>query len=101
MRAYIEIAGGIALEKRELQDSDVREIGKFTRENVLNWMNNNLVWPNAEGILPVYDFHAVCGDIDIPWATERMKSVWAEAYPNGYPESAIMPYKKTRHATSK
>jgi hypothetical protein len=31
-------------------------------------------------ILPVKDFHAVCGDIEIPWATEKEKREWKIAH---------------------
>jgi hypothetical protein len=43
------------------------------------------------GILPAQDFHAVCGDnsglhdMDIPWATEEARILWAEMFPFGYP----------------
>jgi hypothetical protein len=47
-------------------------IGKFTRENVELWLFK-LTSPDA-GSCPV-DFHAVWGDIDIPWATKEGPSV--------------------------
>jgi hypothetical protein len=39
-----------------------------SRENVRKWLENR-VGPDS-GFYPV-DFHAVCGDIDIPWATKE------------------------------
>ncbi len=70
MSAYIELVGGPGLMRRyELTDSDLREIGKFTRGNVLMWMESHRGVDWAD-VLPIEDFHAVCGDIDIPWATE-------------------------------
>lgn len=30
------------------------------------------------GVYGCQDFHAVCGDIDIPWATEEAREVWGE-----------------------
>src|SRR5579862_1728226 len=85
MRAYIEIAGAGVWDCRELQESDLREIGEFTRENIVKWLENfgGLGW---ELLYPIRDFHAVCDDIDIPWATEEARQGWAEVYPNGPPE---------------
>lgn len=72
MDAYIEILGAMTKWQCELTDSDLREIGEFTRENVLRWMesHNGADWWTT---LPLVDFHAVCGDIDIPWATEEAR----------------------------
>lgn len=64
--------------RRELTDSDLREIGKFTRGNVLTWMNSHqgVDWVD---IHPVWDFHAVVRDnsglrhMDIPWAKEEAR----------------------------
>ncbi|HXP43102.1 MAG TPA: hypothetical protein VN833_22815 [Candidatus Acidoferrales bacterium] len=71
-RPYVEIVGGIGLFRHELSEADLSSIGEFTRENVLRWMNNHR-GPDWVGILPIEDFHAVCGDIDIPWATEQAR----------------------------
>jgi hypothetical protein len=47
-------------------------IGKFTRENVAKWLESDMRknHPLDYGFAP-WDFHAVCGDIDIPWATKE------------------------------
>jgi len=74
-RAYIEIMGAVMLTRCELTLSDLREIGEFTRENVLAWMESRTS-PDWVGVLHVQDFHAVCGHIDIPWATEEAKLCW-------------------------
>jgi hypothetical protein len=85
MRAYIEIAGAGVWDCRELQESDLQEIGEFRRANIAKWLENfgGLGW---ELLYPIRDFHAVCDDIDIPWATEEARQGWAEVYPNGPPE---------------
>jgi len=83
MNAYIEIVGVVALSRHELTNSDLRQIGEFTRENVSAWMESHK-GPDWIGILPVKDFHVVCGDnsrlrdTDIPWATEKGRLCWDE-----------------------
>lgn len=78
MDAYIEILVARPIKaydvffRYELTDNELREIGEFTRQNVLKWMEEN---ENHRGVdwvdkIPVRDFHAVCGDIDIPWQNE-------------------------------
>jgi hypothetical protein len=76
-RPYIEIRGALALWRRSLDKADLHFIGEFTRENVLAWMNRQRS-PDWICILPVDDFHAVCGDIDIPWAKEAARLCWNE-----------------------
>ena len=75
MKPLIEFEGCIGFGRYHLTDYELREIGDFTRENVLKWMDSHtdVGWVD---ILPVKDFHAVCGDIDIPWATEGSKELW-------------------------
>jgi hypothetical protein len=74
-RPYLEIVGSIAVCRRELDKADLCFIGEFTRENILAWTDrqHGADWV---AVLPVADFHAVCGDIDIPWATEEARSCW-------------------------
>lgn len=77
MDAYIEIVGAVAVWRCELHSSDLCFIGEFTRENVLRWMENY----NFEvGVYGQEDFHAVCGDIDIPWATEKARLCWTRLF---------------------
>jgi hypothetical protein len=74
MSAYIEIVGAVARYGFELTDNDLREIGEFTRENVFKWMKSSHSPSVFEvGVYGCEDFHAVCGDLDIPWATEESK----------------------------
>jgi hypothetical protein len=81
--AHIEFLGGVAVSRYELTRSELREIGKFTRGNVLMWMESHR-GPDWVGMLPVEDFHAVCGDIDIPWATEHGRMLWMKIHPLGW-----------------
>jgi hypothetical protein len=91
MHAYIEFIGAVACGRRELQPHELCQIGEFTRENISAWLESHTVkFPvrslsdlNVDwvGVLPVEDFHGVCGDIDIPWATEAARFHWTKLYP--------------------
>jgi hypothetical protein len=72
MQAYIEILSEHTLDKRELRKHNLWAIGEFTRENIASWLNRG-PWFELD-IYGWVDFHAVCGDIDIPWATEKAKN---------------------------
>jgi hypothetical protein len=88
MSAYISIVGPVACYGFELTDDDLSEIGEFTKEKVSKWIKSSYSccvfeagWmesPHAHSLFQVAiygcdDFHAVCGDIDIPWAKEESK----------------------------
>lgn len=75
IRAYIEIVGEVAVWDTKLTLWDRFRIGKFTRENVAKWLDTHTGMD--PGFYPK-DFHAVCGDIDIPWATEEGRLCWAK-----------------------
>lgn len=65
---YIEVVGSVTAWSLKLTLWDRCMIGKFTRENVEMWLANHV------GLDPGFypeDFHAVCGDIEIPWATKE------------------------------
>lgn len=76
---YIEVVGGMGAWRVELNDGEPLTgftgylsnptfvIGEFTRENVAKFLD---VRGDPSG-LPVEDFHAVCDDMEIPWATEK------------------------------
>jgi hypothetical protein len=80
--AYIEIVGGFTKRSWELNEWNLRGIGEFTRENIQRWLERRYATsrpdPMASDILG--DFHAVCGDINIPWATEDSKSIYETGY---------------------
>lgn len=88
MSAYIEIVSAITNMRFDLDEFDLWAIGgsyvsgrsataredmarrEFTRENIAAWLDRG----NCRFDIGVYgweDFHAVCGDIDIPWATKE------------------------------
>lgn len=71
---YIEVVGGIGIYTCYLVDTDLESIGEFTRENVLRWLENT-PGPAVE-MYPIQDFHVVCNDIDIPWATEEARDFY-------------------------
>lgn len=73
--AYIEYLGGITVCLHELVPSELCEIGEFTRGNITRWFESHQ-GPEWVGALPVEDFHAVCGDIEIPWTTETACLKW-------------------------
>jgi hypothetical protein len=74
-RPYIETVGKFVLCRRELDKADLCFIGEFTRENISRWLDKGY-WFEM-GIYGYEDFHAVCGDIDIPWATEEARLCYA------------------------
>ena len=91
MQAYIEAAGGTGVWRLKLEDDHLREIGEFTKENILAWYERyrrtDVSAPNGKDPLILYhmdelpqeDFHAVNGDIDIPWAKEELRKKYKEA----------------------
>lgn len=82
MTAYIEYLGAISVRRYALDAEDLRNIGEFTRENIVRWFNGpHRDWENWVGVCPVEDFHAVCGSIDLPWATEEGRMLWAKLHP--------------------
>ena len=78
MLAYIEIMGAEAMTRHELHPFDLWAIGKFTRENILSWLERGNCLDGWGGVYGYEDFHAVCGNIDIPWATEEARRFCAE-----------------------
>ncbi|HET9406014.1 MAG TPA: hypothetical protein VFO39_02140 [Candidatus Sulfotelmatobacter sp.] len=84
MAAYIEIISTVRMARFDLSALELWAIGDFTRENIVSWLNRGNFF--EIGIYGWEDFHAVCGDIDIPWTDERAKlygSKWfAQMYPH-------------------
>jgi hypothetical protein len=72
---YIELVRDGATGRYEFDRQLI--VGEFTRPNVAAWLEN-LKGPDPSCGLPVKDFHAICGDVDIPWATEEAKLHWAK-----------------------
>ena len=102
MKALIEflVEGGGA-DYRGLNDTELREIGEFTRENILRWRPiADSFSGETEGIK---DFHAVCGDIEIPWSTEEAKQIYEtimEAH-RVRKEAALTKIREMNRATSR
>jgi hypothetical protein len=75
--AYIDIMSDITSTRHYLAVDELREIGEFTRENVLRWLESH---KGPDWVGSHTGFHAVCGRIDIPglhpWATEKAKNVY-------------------------
>jgi hypothetical protein len=71
---YIEIVREITIDICCPTRWERFRIGKFTRENVRTWLENHTHGLDA-GFWPV-DFHAVCGDLDIPWETKEGRECW-------------------------
>ena len=69
---HLEVPNDHAMFRHELSDSELREIGRFTRENVLRWMESHkgVDWFDILTWGPIHDFHAVCGD-NIPLSRSR------------------------------
>lgn len=89
---YIEIIGALVgrprlfrrrktriLGRVELSEFDVREIGEFTKKNVARWMGTHGS-PDWVELFPIQDFHAVCGDKELPWDTEESKQRFQKYY---------------------
>jgi hypothetical protein len=79
MRAYIEIVGSFSTRRTDLYPWNLHAIGKFTRENIQRWLENEaqiIHGPDPLAVDILGDFHAVCGDLDIPWATEKARLAW-------------------------
>jgi len=72
-KPYIEIIGGISMYRSNLTQADLRHIGDFTRWRVAQWLYDHQGPEDS-----FKDFHAVCGDIDIPWDSEEARSIWEQ-----------------------
>ena len=80
VHGYIEIVSTAVKWRHNLSKADLYFIGEFTRENISSWLEHQRN-PNWIGLLPVEDFHAVCDNIDIPWATEEAKMCYSAKLP--------------------
>ena len=74
---------GRVMGRHHLSDFDLVEIGEFTRGNILRWFEKGIRTPDPiEAAMPE-DFHAVCGEIDIPWDKEESRLAWERCFPTG------------------
>lgn len=83
-RAYVEVLGKIwmpattAAHSYQLTDYDLSNIGTFTRDSVEQWLA-----AHAGDFQSITDFHAVCGEEDIPWKSEESEVAYNDAmYPS-------------------
>jgi hypothetical protein len=77
--AVVQFKGCIGYGEFELSKEELREIGDFTRENILKWADtaeHDITWVEIQTLR---DFRAVYGDLEIPWATEEAKQEWDAA----------------------
>jgi len=89
MHAYIEIVSeNVIWGRQELQPFHSRPIGEFTRENISSFLEGGNSFET--GIYGWVDFHAVCGDIDIPWATEEARLIWEKVMSGKFKQGALI-----------
>jgi hypothetical protein len=74
MRSYIAIGNSWCSWRHDLSNSDLRNIGEFTTENILTWLKNSKQpFDNGDPLrnssITLVEFHAVCGDKDLRWET--------------------------------
>jgi hypothetical protein len=76
-RNWIDILGTIWMpavtcaQRKELRRYDMENIGKPTRKNVLLWLRKN-----AGDFQHIIDFHAVVGETEIPWKSEKNEVIY-------------------------
>jgi hypothetical protein len=73
-KAYIEIVNALQAYRKDLTEDDLRQIGDFTEGRVDAWLYKKGYYYG----IGMVGFHAVCGDIDIPWTAEEARSLWME-----------------------
>jgi len=80
MQPYIDILRGdiMCWNHHRLSERDLQFIGEFTRENISRWLDRGTDESTESfhfdlGVYGWGDFHAVCGDIEIPWAKEESR----------------------------
>jgi hypothetical protein len=71
MAAYIEIVSEHVQGRFKLTAFELTFIGEFTRKNIAAWLDRGNCLGGYGGMYGWEDFHAVCGDVDIPWAKEE------------------------------
>jgi hypothetical protein len=77
MRAYIEVVGAVTVWGVKLTRWDRWRIGEFTRENVFDWLSHyDRRHYGMDCCHYPEDFHAVCGDQDIPWADKESATIY-------------------------
>jgi len=101
MRAYIDIGNSWCSWRHDLSDSDLRNIGEFTTENILKWLKTSKQPfdhfghdPLRDSSLTLIEFHAVCGDKDLHWETTEPWTPY-DGVPVVYGSNAPVVYETT------
>ena len=79
VHGYIEILSTAVKWRHNLSKADLYFIGEFTRENISSWLDRANTF--EFGVYGFEDLHAVCGDIDILWATEESMVCYSAKLP--------------------
>jgi hypothetical protein len=81
-RAYVQVIGYIWMPSHvecsytfQLSDSDLKNIGDFTRDNVEEWLSSH-----SGDFRSISDFCAVCGSEELNWAKEDSENKWLGIY---------------------
>ena len=68
---YVEAIGGFTMWRVAIRKFELWLIGEFTRENVKAFLDRRArCAEDPIGADEAVDFHAVCGDVEIPWERE-------------------------------
>jgi hypothetical protein len=80
--AYVQVIGYIWMPSHversyifQLSDSELKEIGDFTRDNISNWLAIH-----AGDFRVISDFCAVCGSEELNWVKEDSENKWLGMY---------------------
>jgi hypothetical protein len=82
--AYVDVLGTIWMPaatcsmRYPLSDYDLENIGEFTRKNVEQW-----ICTHAGDFQAIKDFHAVCGETEIAWASEENEMTYYDTVSDG------------------
>lgn len=77
-QAYVEVVGKLWMGSTagytyQLTDADLTSMGEFNRETVGKWLKSH----SGDFQLITY-FHAVCGEIDLPWEDQDIGLIFQE-----------------------
>jgi hypothetical protein len=81
-RNWIDVVGKIWMpavtcsQRIDLRAYDLENIGEPTRENVDAWLATH-----TGDFQSITDFHAIIGEVEIPWATEEGELAWFDCQP--------------------
>lgn len=79
-RNWVEVVGTIWMpavtcgQRIDLSRYDMDNIGEPTRENVEQWLSTH-----TGDFQSIQDFHAIIGEVEIPWATEEGELAYCDS----------------------